>query len=152
MMELLRIIMYSRIVILFYLLVNRVRRRLRLLRSSWDHPWLLLLGSCKSTPPPPAYTTENLRIVMYSFTVFLFYLLGNRLRRRLRLLRSSCERPWLLILGSCKSTPPPPAYITETVLITVYFHLVFSSYVLVNRVRRRLRLLRSSCESLCILT
>ena len=114
-------------------------------------PLNLILYGCETSPSPPAYIAETLRIIKYSLTAFLFYFLANRLRRRLRSLRSSCERPWLLILGSCKSASPPPAYITETVLITVYSHLVFSSYLLVNIVRRRLRLLRSSCESLCIL-
>ena len=36
-------------------------------------------------------------------------------------------------------TPSLPVYITETLRIIVYFHLVFSSYLLVNRLRRRLR-------------
>ena len=83
--------------------------------------------------------TETQRIIAYSPFVFSSYFLVNRLRRRLRLLRNSWECPWILILACFIYTPPSPAYITETLRIIVYSHLVFSSYLLVNRLRRRLR-------------
>ena len=95
--------------------------------------------------------TETLRIIAYSPFVFSSYFLVNRLRRRLRLLRKTCELLSILSLRSCfifLQIDSAAACVYSGVPTNL---LDFSLWVAVILLRFRLRIMRNPCKSLCIL-
>ena len=106
---------------------------------------VLLFSSCKYTPPPPAFIAEFRRVSLTSHSV-------NLLRFVLRILRTPCELLGILSLCSCFiffEIDSVAACVCCGVPASV---IDFLSWALVNQLRLLLRILRKPCEVLCILS